>query len=321
MTAMKTGRMSCARLVILAGVAVVAPAQSPKFVISTVAGAPLATTPVPALSVAIGSLQGIAADARGNVYFTTLGPSVGGNQNALLKLDQTGTLTRATGVHLSNVGGVVVDKAGNLYLTDQGNNRVRKISTDGSVDTIAGTGGLGFSRDAGDGGPAINATLYPNGLLAIDGLGNLYVGESTSRIRKISADGTITTIAGNGTFGYSSDGGSATNAQLGLLGGLAVDPAGNLYISESLLADDDTGTHTNGPTEWHNTNHRRRRSLGIFRRRRSGYQRSTDGARGACYRHRGKPLYRGRSLFRQSQPDRGADSENLAGWDHVHDRR
>jgi trimeric autotransporter adhesin len=239
---MKNGPISCTRLVMLAVVAVLAPAQSPKFVISTVAGAPLATTPVRALSVAIGSPQGIAADTRGNVYFTTTGPSVGGNQNALLKLDQTSTLTRATGAQLSNVSGVVVDKAGNLYLTDQGFNRVRKVSADGSVNTIAGAARLGSSGDSGDGGPAINATLYPNGLLAMDAVGNLYVGENTPRIRKISVDGTITTVAGNGTAGYSVDGGSASSAQLGLMGGLAVDPAGNLYISEMLLADDDTGT-------------------------------------------------------------------------------
>ncbi len=80
------------RLSLLASVTGLAPAQSPKYVISTLVGAPLATTPVPALSVAIGSPQGIATDAVGNVYFTTTGAEVGGNQNALLKLDQTDLL-------------------------------------------------------------------------------------------------------------------------------------------------------------------------------------------------------------------------------------
>ena len=209
--------------------------------ISTLVGAPLGASPVRALSVAIGSPQGIAADAAGNVYFTTTGPSVGGNQNALLKLDQAGTLTRATGAQLSNVAGVVVDKTGNLYITDQGNNRVLKASADGTMAIIAGPGGLGIPRDTGDGGPAVNAGLYPNGLLSMDVAGNLYIGENTARIRKVSADGTITTVAGSGTYGSSGDGGPAISAQLGLMGGLAVDPAGNLYISETIF-DDDSGS-------------------------------------------------------------------------------
>ncbi len=230
------------RLVVLAGVAVLAPAQSPKFVISTVVGAPLGSTPIGALTVAIGSPQGIATDVTGNVYFTTTGPAVGGDQNALLKLDPTGTLTRVTGAQLSNVAGVVVDKAGNVDITDQGNYRVRKVSTDGTIATIAGTGGSDMFRDTGDGGPAINATLYPNGLLAIDAAGNLYVSEKTVQIRKISADGTITTVAGNGGYGSSGDGGPASSAQLGFMSGLAVDLAGNLYISETLFDTDDNGS-------------------------------------------------------------------------------
>ena len=230
------------RLSLLASVTVLAQAQSPKYVISTLVGAPLATTPVSALSVAIGSPQGIAADAVGNVYFTTTGPEVGGNQNALLKLDQKGVLTRATGAQLSNVGGVVVDRAGNVYITDQGNYRVRKVSTGGAIVTIAGTGGSGPPRDSGDGGPAVNAALYPNGLLGVDAAGNLYIGEITAQIRKISVDGTITTVVGNGAYGSSGDGGPATSAQLGLMGGLAVDPEGNIYISETLFDSDDNGS-------------------------------------------------------------------------------
>ncbi len=226
-------------LIILAGVAA---SQSPKFVISTVVGAPLASTPVAALTVAIGSPQGIATDTTGNIYFTTTGPAVGGNQNALLKLDRNGVLTRATGAQLTNVAGVVVDKAGNAYIADRGYNSVRKVSASGAVVTIAGTGGLGPLRDTGDGGPAVDAALYPNGLLALDAIGNLYVAEISARIRKISGDGIITTVAGNGTYGSSGDGGSATSAQLGLMGGMAVDPAGNLYISETIFGDDDSGS-------------------------------------------------------------------------------
>src|ERR1700689_152884 len=100
--------------------AVLACAQTPKFVISTLAGAPLAATPVPALSVAIGSPRGIATDITGNVYFTTTNPTYGANVNSVLKLDQNGILTRVTGAPLNNVGGIAVDRAGNAYVAGSG---------------------------------------------------------------------------------------------------------------------------------------------------------------------------------------------------------
>ncbi len=216
--------------------AALAPAQAPKFVISTLAGAPLATKPVPALCVAIGSLGGIATDTGGNIYFTTALQPVGGNGDALLKLDQSGILTRLTGGQLNGVGGVVLDHSGNAYLTES-DNRVRKVSIDGTISTFAGTGGFGSS---GDGGPATSATLNPSGQLARDAAGNLYVSEQ-SRIRKISLDGIINTIAGDGTYGYAGDGGPATSAQLGQIAGMAVDPAGNLYVSDRFYVGDDCG--------------------------------------------------------------------------------
>ena len=93
----------------------------------------------------------------------------------------------------------------------------------------------------GDGGPATNARLTQPRLLAMDAAGNLYVGESAARVRKISLDGTITTVAGNAQLRLSGDGGPATAAQIGLLGGLAVDLVGNLYISDNYFIDDGSG--------------------------------------------------------------------------------
>jgi uncharacterized protein (TIGR03437 family) len=121
-----------------------------------------------------------------------------------------------------------VDSAGNLYIADTGNGFIRKVSN-GVITTVAGSGGPGFS---GDNGPATNAQLYfPDGV-AVDSAGNLYIADSANnRIRKVS-NGMITTVAGNGTLGFSGDNGPATSAELNFPSGIAVDSAGNLYIPE-----------------------------------------------------------------------------------------
>ena len=122
-----------------------------------------------------------------------------------------------------------MDAAGNVYIADTGNNRVRVISTQGVISTLAGTGTAGYS---GDNGPAASAQLNQPSGLAVDATGNLYVADfGNSRVRKISIHGVITTVAGTGTAGYSGDGGQATSGQLDTPTGLAVDAAGNFYIS------------------------------------------------------------------------------------------
>ena len=101
-------------------------------------------------------------------------------------------------------GGLAVDAAGNLYIADSGNKRLRKVSPDGIITTVAGNGGSGFS---GDGGPATSASLGFPGGVAVDASGNLHIARQFStRIRKISPDGIITTVAG-GKSGFSGDGG------------------------------------------------------------------------------------------------------------------
>jgi|GEM_PF-1074303 len=130
--------------------------------------------------------------------------------------------------------GIVVDNAGNVYFTDQGAGRVRKINTSGIVSIVAGAGGFGYS---GDGGPATAALLNQPYGLAIDAANNLYVGDQGNhRIRKINTTtGIITTVAGNGVAGNSGDGGPATAASLIDGSTLATDINGNLYIANNRL--------------------------------------------------------------------------------------
>jgi uncharacterized protein (TIGR03437 family) len=135
----------------------------------------------------------------------------------------------ATSAELFMPGGVAADSAGNLYIADTENNRVRKVAG-GVISTVAGGGPPGST---GDGGPATSAELGAPTGVAADSAGNLYIAEpATNRIRKVSG-GVITTVAGNGTQGFSGDNGQATNAQLNYPAGLAVDPAGNLYFADT----------------------------------------------------------------------------------------
>jgi sugar lactone lactonase YvrE len=125
---------------------------------------------------------------------------------------------------------VVVDSAGALYVSEYGNHRIRKVTADGKIRTIAGTGTKGFS---GDCGPAVAAQLnLPRGM-TVDSMGAVYIADSENhRIRKVTADGKIHTVAGTGTAGFSGDGGPATAAQLNTPSGMAVDSTGTLYVAE-----------------------------------------------------------------------------------------
>lgn len=127
--------------------------------------------------------------------------------------------------------GIAVDAAGNLYIADANNHRIRKVSSTGLISTIAGTGTAGFS---GDNGPAAAAQLnHPEGVFA-DASGNIYIADTyNNRIRKISTNGTISTIAGTGTAGFSGNSGPATLAQLNQPTCVLMDAAGNLFIADS----------------------------------------------------------------------------------------
>jgi uncharacterized protein (TIGR03437 family) len=125
---------------------------------------------------------------------------------------------------------VYVDQAGNLFITDQFNNRIRKVAPNGTISTVAGTGVAGFS---GDGGPAIDAEIYtPTGIRG-DHSGNLYIADvGNQRIRKVDSSGIITTFAGNGNKGYGGDGGLAINASFYNAVRVAIDPSGNVLVAD-----------------------------------------------------------------------------------------
>jgi len=123
---------------------------------------------------------------------------------------------------------VAVDSAGDIYIPEYENARVRKVNTGGTITTIAGNGTW---SSTGDGGPAASATVFAPSGAAADASGNVYISEAGSqRIRKIAANGTISTVAGNGTVGFSGDGGPATAAQLSAPAYVVLDGQGNLYF-------------------------------------------------------------------------------------------
>src|SRR5882724_6591507 len=186
---------------------------------------------------------------------------------------QVGDGGAATAAALSDAQGVTIDSAGNVFIADANDHRVRKIAADGTISTVAGDGFPGFR---GDGGPASAARLSTPYGLALDSAGNLFIADlGNNRVRKVSPEGTITTVpgtdklraprnvavdaagtlyisefgghrvrrlrsdgaiesvAGNGIPGFAGDGGAARTAQLAFPAGIAFDSAGNLYIADS----------------------------------------------------------------------------------------
>ena len=181
------------------------------------------------LGLAVGPAKAIyIADSGGIVHkvdsFRNMTTIAGGG---LAGVVENGAATSAT---LSVPCGIVVDKRGNVYVTERLGNRVRKITPAGIISTVAGTGIPGYG---GDGGPGDSAQLNAPSGLALDTAGNLYIADwGNQRVRKLAPDGTISTEAGTGVAGYNGDGIVATTAQLNSPYSLTTDPAGNLYIGE-----------------------------------------------------------------------------------------
>jgi len=136
----------------------------------------------------------------------------------------------ATNAELSTPEGAAVDAFGNLFIADAANNRIRKVAVGGVITTVAGTGAAG---SLGDGGAATAAELNSPIAVTLDASGNLFIADAANnRVRKVGVNGLITTVAGNGTQGFSGDGGPATSAELYLPFGVAVDAFGNLFIAD-----------------------------------------------------------------------------------------
>jgi uncharacterized protein (TIGR03437 family) len=193
---------------------------------------------------ALTSPAGLATDGSGNLYVADAGGS------RVWKLSPQRTITAAAGTgspgfsgdggpatsaQLRGPSAVAIDASGNMYIADAGNHVIRKVTPSGTITTFAGNGMSGF---AGDGGPAASAQLAVNGL-AVDRTGNVYVSSGVvsssalvNRVRKITPQGVITTVAGGGNASPDVVG-AATSAALYLPMGLAVDTAGNLYIADA----------------------------------------------------------------------------------------
>jgi uncharacterized protein (TIGR03437 family) len=179
-----------------------------------------------------------ALDASGNLFIADT------DNNRIRKVSASGVITTvagsgnpgfsgdggpATAAQFNQPVGLAVDASGNLFIADLHNSVIWKVSTSGIITIVAGNGNTGFS---GDGGPATAAQLaFPYGVAA-DGSGNLFIADyDNNRIRKVSASGVITTVAGGGTSGLG-DGGPATSASLNHPIGVALDSSGNLFIAD-----------------------------------------------------------------------------------------
>ena len=182
---------------------------------------------------------GVAVDSKGNLYIAdyqnhrvrmvTPGgtiTTVAGNGNQ----GYAGDGGPATSALLNYPAGVAVDSGGNLYIADWGNYVIRKVMTNGNIATIAGSHVPGY---AGDGGLAVQAQMSNPTDVAVDSSWNVYFTDASARVREIFTSGFISTIAGNGTTGYSGDGGAATAAQLNTPAGVSVDASANVYVADS----------------------------------------------------------------------------------------
>src|SRR5713226_5043886 len=196
------------------------------YTIQTVAGSSEVGDGGPALNAAISDAEGIAIDSAGNIFLADA------NDHRVRKINPEGMISTvagdgspgfrgdggpATASRLRTPYGIAVDSAGNLYIADLGNNRIRKVATDGAISTVPGTDSLLAPRN-----------------VALDSAGSLYISEfNGNRVQHLRTDGVLEIVAGTGVAGFGGDGGPATAALLSSPAGLAFDSAGNLYIADS----------------------------------------------------------------------------------------
>ncbi|MBT6296889.1 MAG: hypothetical protein HOJ14_10055 [Nitrospina sp.] len=182
---------------------------------------------------------GLAFDPEGNLYIADR------ENHRVRKVDTKGNISTFAGIGeagfsgdegpavkamLNLPSGVVVDKKGNLYISDRSNDRIRVVDKKGVIRTYAGSGVAGFQGDAG---PALKAQLDKPFGIALDETKNLYIADrNNNRVRKVSPDGIITTVAGDGGFFFMGDNGPAYRASVAAPTGVALDSKGNLYIAD-----------------------------------------------------------------------------------------
>jgi len=195
----------------------------------------------PATNAKLSNPNGVAVDAGGNLYIADI------FNDRIRKVDTNSVITTfagrfggvfsgdngpATEAGMFDVAGVAVDEKGNVYIADMDNYRVRKVNTNGIISTVAGNGNFGYT---GDNVAATQTALASPAAVAVDVAGNIYIADLfNSRIRKVNAQGVITTFAGAGIADYSGDGGPATQARIDTPEGVAVDRQGNVYIADSV---------------------------------------------------------------------------------------
>ncbi len=182
---------------------------------------------------------GLAIDASNNLYIADARNNrvrIINTSGVINTLAGTGTAGytgdggAATAATMSEPSAVAIRSNGNILITDSRNNALRSINSSGTIATLAGTGTAGY---AGDGGAATAALITSPSAVYADGAGNIYLADLSNAVRKINASDVITTVAGNGTPGYSGDGSAATLAQINLPAGVALDASGNLYIADN----------------------------------------------------------------------------------------
>lgn len=211
------------------------------YMVETVAGREVPRDAALAIDTWLDRPQGVATDASGNIFVSDT------QSHRVIRIGPDGTQETYAGTGVrgfsgdggpaseARIGsplGLSVGPDGCLYISDNGNRRVRKVTPAGIITTVAGSGSSG---SGGDGGPAADAQFAYVGAVAADAAGNLYIADTTNhRVRKVDILGIITNFAGTGTGGFSGDGGPAADAELNRPLGVAVGPGQEVYIADTV---------------------------------------------------------------------------------------